>query len=324
MNNHFSHEAFRQPDDELSRRRLPHFLRRIARIASHTWFIGENDASVDTYKREVSPRVSRYSVASELHPERNEDNCFTIDSPKHIIAGGVFDGVGGSPGSERASYNAANIIFQQFNQLSSDIMTPDDAAELAHDAFIAANKAIREDRSYIATTAAMASLHTHPDNGERFVNIAWAGDSRITVIREGRIHYRTLDDSIARSLPVLDELFPHEAPEYRQQAFFESVENSNVDPSLTSLFRSRNIIKNCLDGGGGIAIHAMALYTEPGDIILITTDGIHDNLTNAEILETISTGGSIAELVNVALERSRDDEHIRAKCDDITGVLLVA
>lgn len=323
MNTNEPRETSPQPGDERVRRIVPRILRRIARLATSTWYISEDEAYTDTREYAPTPRAFSESIASERHPERNEDSCFTIDEGGQMLAGGVFDGVGGNPGSERASYNAANFIFNQFNQLPHDVLTPDNAARFTRRAFLLANKTISKDSCHIATTAAVASLHTNPNNQERFVNIAWAGDSRVTIIRGGYIHYRTLDDGMTRNRPALDELFPNEAPEYRQQAFLESAEG-DIDPRLASLFRSRNMIKNCLDGVGGVDIHTIAIYTEPGDTILITSDGIHDNLTNAEILEIINTGGTVTQLVDAALERSRDFDHIRGKSDDITGVILVA
>ena len=65
---------------------------------------------------------------------------------------------------------------------------------------------------------------------------------------------------------------------------------------------------------------------ENGDKVLLTTDGINDNLTDIEIAE-IMAGSSPAQmaaerLVAKAKERSLDTGHPRAKPDDITAIVM--
>ena len=241
-----------------------------------------------------------------------------------VLAGGVFDGLGGHPGSERASQLVADTVNKFFDLLTTDVMLPQNAALFAEDVLVAANREIRYDTSpNIATTAAFASIHTNPATAERFASIAWAGDSRVYIVRNGQIIYRTLDDGVPTPIAELDELYTHEAPEYRAQAFLESVVEQ-PGGELSRMFRYRNIIDNCMSGDSDLKVHTIAVPVEPGDIILASSDGIHDNLTNAEILTIINAGGDTKDLVHAALARSRDTSHLRAKHDDMTAVVLTA
>ncbi len=65
---------------------------------------------------------------------------------------------------------------------------------------------------------------------------------------------------------------------------------------------------------------------QEGDRLVITTDGIHDNLTNSEIEALLQQMGSsdvaVNALVQAALLRSKHPSHIRAKHDDMTEVAL--
>lgn len=272
-------------------------------------------------------RFSYHSIACELHPWRNEDNYFVNDTPDRIAAGGVFDGVGSYTGSEKASKLAADIAAEAYSRSELAVLSRSDAAQLAVDLLMYIDQKIDEDvYARVATTAAIASVHIDPETSRRFANIAWAGDSRVYIIRDGKIIYRTLDDGDNEgSYPELDDIFPDETPEYRPQAFLEHITQIDYDGpliALTPIFRYRNAITNSLDGRGRPAIHLQQLEVTQGDIILITTDGVHDNLTNPEIISTINNGASAEYLTQLALERSRDSSALRAKPDDITAVML--
>ena len=90
------------------------------------------------------------------------------------------------------------------------------------------------------------------------------------------------------------------------------------DRQLSQAFLYRNIVGACLDGGYDNYINVDTRDVEPGDIILATTDGIHDNLTRREIAEWTT----VKDLLAAALARSRDTDHPRAKPDDMTAVML--
>lgn len=293
------------------------------------------DESTRSHEYELTPRATSYSIASEKHPERNEDNSFFIDIPSRLLAGGVFDGVGGNFGSDKAASLAAEYAAQRLGVVLTDVKTPREMAQLTQRIFESANKAIYNERSDIATTAALAVLCTNPDTDERYASIDWAGDSRVYVIRDGKVLYRTLDDGPSNKMHLLDtaeentllllsELYPSEAPEYRAQAFLESVEESPTNKRLQLMFRYRNIIENALTGNNELVVHHADIAIKDDDIVLLTSDGIHDNLTNSEILEIINSGGGVKELVDSASVRSRDDDHMRAKYDDMTAVLFTA
>lgn len=277
----------------------------------------------------ITPEINRthaesHSIACERHPWRNEDASFVLSEKGKALVGGVFDGLGGYSGSERASATAAATALSRYSAECNEYMTPAEAAAFATEVLTAAEAAIDEDYALIATTAAMASVHVNPENGELFANIAWAGDSRVFVIRNNTIIYRTLDDGIADDIEWLEEVYPDERPEYRAQAFLESTTMDRYDlpRELLRLFHQRNIVANCLGGRDTVEIRTHQLYVQPGDVILASSDGVHDNLTNDEILTVIRAGGGVKELTEKALRRSRDDDHVRAKPDDITAVIL--
>lgn len=106
---------------------------------------------------------SAYSVASELHPERNEDSYFVT---KHE-AMGVFDGLGGHPGSEYASQLAAEHISQMMEAQHELNISPQAAQEFLTNVLCDTHDMILREqqlgRRGIATTAILAQVYRDPE-----------------------------------------------------------------------------------------------------------------------------------------------------------------
>jgi len=273
----------------------------------------------------VSPEqvaVSSSTIACEHHPERNEDSSFTLQRTNGLLVGAVFDGLGGHEGSEQASRTANALVQDAYTTHAPYRLSRREAEEFARAALLDANAEINRSGRYIATTAVLASVHEDTDTIDRYVNIAWAGDSRAYVFRDGQLVYRTLDDGIAIYVPELGELYPEVPYEYQLQTYLETVHEPIDDSGLDRLFMHRNVIENCLGAGERPTIHTTQLSVAPGDTVLVCSDGVHDNLTNDEIQTIIRNGGGVEELTAAALARSRDSDHMRAKPDDITAVLM--
>jgi protein phosphatase len=64
---------------------------------------------------------------------------------------------------------------------------------------------------------------------------------------------------------------------------------------------------------------------ESGDLLILTSDGVHDNLTSEEIqglLQGTSTEDCASILTRAANVRAKQQGHARAKMDDITVVAV--
>ncbi len=71
-------------------------------------------------------------------------------------------------------------------------------------------------------------------------------------------------------------------------------------------------------------IHTAQTVIAPGDRMLLCSDGIHDNLTDAEIETIVPCGAHTVvarHLVQRALDRSRE-ECLRAKKDDMSAIVI--
>lgn len=270
-----------------------------------------------------------YSVASSVHPDRNEDAWFVTPNGR---AAGVFDGVGGYPGSEVLAHDSAEYFSQELSRLACTA-TLDDLSAI-YDGFEAH---VRKTRQYhgLATTAIIAYVaDTHP--GERPVaHIIHSGDSRGLIARGDRFVHVTLDhiESTAGEDESTRRMIQRHLGTARTML--------DVDPHYWRHVYDRSILSQCLRGGRKetMSPSRCTIPVMPGDRVVLMSDGIHDNLTTSEIRRLIQGNPKCVphKMIDAALVRSKephetvqmflDEEsivkHFRPKPDDMTATIQV-
>jgi serine/threonine protein phosphatase PrpC len=285
---------------------------------------------------------ARYSIPSERHPERNEDS-FIVDQRHGLVA--VFDGVGGSVAGEVASQIAAQVLKGGWQKALknqpkalqvtlgpyNDLDVPSTLEQLAIDAhkeirLDSEKKVSRQaDRSPWlddqATTLAAAVL-IKQDNTDAYTLIyAHVGDSRIYLLHgDEPIKRLTNDDSF------LTELVNNNDIEEEEALYIDQATDINELNELEYIcFQQRNGITQALGDAQSLEVHTGQAQLQPGDHLLLCTDGIHDNLTDAEIEAVIrnSKRTTVAKkLVEQALQRSQEEASLRAKADDMSAIVV--
>ncbi|GEM_PF-1239176 len=287
----------------------------------------DQDADSSETLQKPTVEYAAKSIASEEHPNRNEDAVLQVPENKVF---GVFDGVGGSAGGDIASQTAKEYFEEQLKSLPPDEELIFEELEDymrylvkgAHEAII---QKAEENPQWegMATTASVVKIWNGPQ-GERKIIIANAGDSRVYIQdKEGELQQATLDD--AAIYEQLDDDSARELQE-RFSNVTDSLELSNEKER--NLFAGRSTITQAL----GFRIDESFLYT--GDIILvdrilITSDGVHDNLTDEEIREILVNSDdnqvAVEKLIEASQVRSRESstiENIRPKPDDMSAIVI--
>lgn len=242
----------------------------------------------------------RYAVASFRAGEKD---------PTPVLFAVIADGIGGHKGGEVAAELAVNHIMQSVakgdGKFSRHMI--EQAVNEASSA-IASHSAANENLKGMGATCVIAWII---DNR---LHTAYVGDSRIYLIRGGRIQQVTVDHSWVQEAIEKGILTPELAREHPNVHVIRRYLGSTVPPEPD--FRL-----NLFDGEG--AHHAennQGTEIQPNDVILLCTDGLTDMVWDDEILEIVRTRPNLKEasreLVNLANERGGHD--------NITVVLIAA
>ncbi len=245
--------------------------------------------------------------ATQGKNEANQDNFLYLAEPAGVF--GVFDGVGGSRNGEGASNLTASTFEQESKNL---VIIADRSAEYTKlwliDSMERANSWIKK-MFEGSTTASVLTFFM--DNNELKAAIINVGDSRVYGFNK--------EKELLQPLTNDDNWLPE-----RRLDFVES--KSDITKSMEAPFFMRNRITRAVGDGYG-TLEVSFESASQFDGFLLTTDGIHDNLSHREITNILMNPElrpeTIAQaLIAAAVARSGDYEHIRKKRDDMTAIYV--
>lgn len=231
--------------------------------------------------------------------ENNED--------AHLVAveHGVFvmaDGVGGSTGGEIASNRLVEHIESVAAELAEVSASGNSLFDRDHrdrvfkrllDEVQRANKIIYEEGKAVDTVKPPATTCDVILLSEQAAFIAHVGDSRVYLLRGSEIFRITEDHTFAEQL--------------RQ----EQIDNADV------LERYKNVLTRSIGGRPSVDVDALFIDLQPGDHLLMCTDGVTDYLSGAELLDFAR-----AELGPGLLDTLVDTAKARGGKDNITALLV--
>lgn len=300
-----------------------------------------SSSAEESTTRKLPFSFASFTRASDRHPERNEDTVI-VDQRRALAA--VFDGVGGSTAGEVASQLAATVVKEGWKRLlktqtyeARSNFGPYvnlDAPTILQQLITEAHEQIRSDgakrrashsRSIWsddqATTVALAVIvQQKRGQGYRLV-YAHVGDSRIYLLHgEDDLKRLTEDDSILTEL-----VKSHELGEMQALRIDQATQEDDLSDIERACFQQRNGITQALGDSQSLQVHVAETPLHPGDRILLCTDGVHDNLTDAEIADILRKGKRTTArlLVEQALQRSQEDRaSLRAKADDMSAIVI--
>jgi len=271
-------------------------------------------------------RVGSETIPSIRHVERNEDAILKLEAENVY---GIFDGMGGTGGGREAAEATRNFVLDRIKN-KSDETSPEEVANELAQLLIEANEEIlrlQQQGEYpdMGTTASLVKILSNKEGTSAVV--ANVGDSRVYLLRANtqKLEQVTLDDNYMRST------IEDETKARALQAKFNNIDTaddiSELTPEEKEFLDNRNYITQAL----GVLSNTPNTYIvnlEHGDKLLISSDGVHDNLTDTEIQELLARSTEPEKLseslVEMARERSRlgKKQHPRSKADDISAIVL--
>jgi len=212
----------------------------------------------------------------------------------------VADGMGGHKAGQEASKLAVQYFMTAIlNRLqSNDSITPDD-----HDHFLShlrdilsdAHQEIRriseasEDKKGMGTTFTMAYI-VWP----KLVFIH-AGDTRCYIFRAGQLSLLTLDHTVAN----------------------EMIKNGQLNLNDNERSPWSNVLVNALGAGAeGVQGDLATTLLEPGDIVLMCSDGLNKHVNDTTIEKVLATGGKVQSMCESLVQLAKQG----GGTDNITAV----
>jgi protein phosphatase len=238
--------------------------------------------------------------------KNNEDRyavtSFVLDAENRVpvLFAVLADGIGGHRAGEVAAELAVNHIMQVVAKSDARNIaeTIEEAVTEASDA-IAAHSAANENLKGMGATCAIAWII-----GDKLYT-AYVGDSRIYLLRAGRIQQLTVDHSWVQEAIEKGILTPELAREHPNVHVIRRYLGSPEPPEPD--FRLK-----FFDGEGDQHAESnQGVKLLPDDVVLLCSDGLTDLVWNDEILEVIRTRPNVKEaaraLIDLANSRGGHD-----------------
>lgn len=223
---------------------------------------------------------------------RNEDN-YLINEELNLFV--VADGMGGHAGGEYASAIAVNTVEEIVTSLEVDGIEVTDATDpveitrhkLIHAIRLAGKRIFdkaKEQPEYhgMGTTAVVLLV----EGTNAFV--AHVGDSRLYLVREGRIEQVTEDHSLIA----------------------EKIRHGLITPEEAKHHRMRNVITRSLGYQEEVEVDIQVRAVRSGDQFLLCSDGLSGLVSAEEMADAVSAHGpqeAARQLIGLACERGGDD-----------------
>lgn len=190
--------------------------------------------------------------------DHNEDSYGVGEGPQVEQVGQllvVCDGMGGHAAGEVASRIGVETILAEYY---AD--TEQDRGQAVRRAVERANAEVyRQGRGTMGSTAVVALLH------HNMLYVANVGDSRAYLIRGDSIHQISRDHSLVN----------------------DQIDAGLLTPEEARVSTIRNIITRALGHQGGVAVDLFRTALLPGDVVLLSSDGLHGLVTDAELARLI-------------------------------------
>jgi PPM family protein phosphatase len=217
--------------------------------------------------------------------ERNEDNLY---AGKRIYA--VADGLGGHRAGEVASEIAAGVMRELDRDAKGNL------ADALEESFRTANRLVLQRASEDPETRGMSTTLTALAVENSSAHLAHVGDSRCYLLREGEMTLLSRDHTLVARMVAEGSLSPEEAETHPQ----------------------RSIITRALGAEPHVDVDTMELALQPGDRLLLCSDGLSSVVPAAAIEQALRETDDIEALARALV----DDANNRGGPDNIT-VLLV-
>ena len=237
-------------------------------------------------------RVGHLSIVGKR--DNNED-AYVVDPGSRFFL--VADGMGGQSAGERASGLATEIVPQKLNLLDFDKATAEQTVKLIDEAVSQANYEIMALGEVDSKLKNMGTTLTFIVQVAGTMFVGGVGDSRVYLLRGGKLEQLTTDHSLTQALVDAGTLTLEEAANHRYR---------NV------LYR----YLGCKEGGQGTS--PKQVRPQVGDKFLLCSDGVTGGADDAKLAALLAAGTDPQATAEAIVQAATDG----GSKDNITGVVI--
>jgi protein phosphatase len=263
----------------------------------------------------------------------NEDMVDQIDETTMILA----DGMGGEKEPAKASKIAVETAKKTLSVNNFSEISLETIKKILRESIYAADMELKKQVPGGGSTLSIA--HIFLQNEKAFLIYANVGDSRISIMRGDRLLILTEDQNLLRavfedsSYTLLQKYHLHSLNLARYEEIrrkLNEVEDITLlDKDERFYFENRHFLFSGVGLPNELIIDTGIVLLEKNDRIILTSDGIHDNLTSAQIIalmnkvkdEKIITQAQ--KLVSLASNDLNNIFENRLKLDDYTTAIIL-
>ncbi|MCI8398794.1 MAG: Stp1/IreP family PP2C-type Ser/Thr phosphatase [Oscillibacter sp.] len=208
----------------------------------------------------------------------------------------VCDGMGGTAGGRQASHIAAETFVEALERLLRPGMTAEELKTASALAVSVANQAVQEAAASSLEYQNMGTTLVSAVSFEGGMVICNVGDSRAYRLTPQGITRITRDHSLVEHM----------------------VERGDITAEEARRHPNRNVITRALGPDEDVECDTYLCPMEPGDWLLLCTDGLVNTVTDQEMWDTVLHGDEKGGCLNRLLEISKS----RGASDNVTVVLM--
>ncbi len=237
-------------------------------------------------------RVGHLSIVGKR--DNNEDAYFVDPRSRFFL---VADGMGGQSAGERASGMATEIVPQKLSLLDFDKATAEQTVKLIDEAVSQANFEIMALGEVDSKLKNMGTTLAFIVQVAGTMYVGGVGDSRVYLLRGGKLEQLTTDHSLTQALVDAGTLTVEEAANHRYR---------NV------LYR----YLGCKEGGQGTS--PKQVRPQVGDKYLLCSDGVTGGADDTKLAELLAAGTEPQSTAEAIVQAATDG----GSKDNITGVVI--
>ncbi len=238
---------------------------------------------------------SVYRSVVGMRRKNNEDYVFCCNeefSDLFIVA----DGMGGCNGGEIASSEAIESFIQDLNNNIEDYKDDENVLDSLISAIQYSNKYVYNKSCENPELKGMGTtIDAVVIRKEKLFGVH-VGDSRIYILRNGKLYRLTSDHSYVMELVKLGQI---------------TMEEAETHPA-------RNLITKALGTKDNLEVDTVIVEVEDNDIILLCTDGLTTMVNDERIEEILNLDKSINEKADILVKEANDAGGL----DNITLILV--